>query len=146
MTQLSLNYSFEEMTATGHADLQDINRKEAGAYLANLTDLAKFIAEPLREKYGAYHINCAFRGPELNKAVGGVPSSQHCLGQAMDISRADWTWEALDEVANWIKKESGLKFGQVIREDHGGAVWLHVSTGTRCEALDYKDGKYSVRG
>ena len=144
--KLTDNFTYEEMSATEHADLQAINRNEAGPFMANLLDLASFLLEPIRAEYGAFHIDSAFRGPELNAKVGGVPTSQHCQGQAADISRKDWTWDALDGVANWIKKESDLKFGQCIREIDGARVWLHISTGTKCEAEDHKaGGEYTLR-
>lgn len=41
----------------------------------------------LREACGVpLHVNCGYRCPEHNKAVGGVENSQHCLGLAADIS------------------------------------------------------------
>ena len=144
--QLSEHFSFDDAVHTDHSELSAINRIIGAAYLSNEKDLANFLLEKIRSKYGAFHINCWFRGPDLNTKVGGVPTSQHCTGQAADISRSDWTWEALDGVANWIKKESNLMFGQVIRErNNTGSVWLHVSTGTKCEALDHDVNGYITR-
>lgn len=143
--KLTEHFTIEELTATSHADIQAANRSAANPYLISIMDLASFLLEPIRAHYGPFTISSGFRGPELNARVGGVATSQHCIGQAADLCRADWTWDALDKVANWVKKESGLKFGQVIREQHGSAVWLHISTGMKCEALDFKDGKYYVR-
>jgi len=142
--KLTTNFKYEELVSTDHADLKDINMAEAGPYMVSLMDLCSFVLEPIRAQFGPFKITSGFRGPELNARVGGVPTSQHCIGQAADLCRSDWTWDALDHVANWIKKESGIKFGQVIRERHGASVWLHVSTGQKCEALDY-DGKYTPR-
>ena len=45
------------------------------------------VLQPLRDKCGhALHVNSGYRSPELNKAVGGVPTSQHILGEAADIA------------------------------------------------------------
>lgn len=45
------------------------------------------LVEQLRSNCGGYPLqcNCAYRCPEHNAEVGGVPNSQHVLGTAMDI-------------------------------------------------------------
>ena len=45
------------------------------------------LVEQLRLNIGGYALqcNCAYRCPEHNAEVGGVPNSQHVLGTAMDI-------------------------------------------------------------
>ena len=45
------------------------------------------LVEQLRYNCGGYPLqcNCAYRCPEHNAEVGGVPNSQHVLGTAMDI-------------------------------------------------------------
>lgn len=142
---ISKHFTFDELTATAHADLIQRNKIEANAFIQNLSTLAESILEPLRDKYGPITISSGFRGPSLNLRVKGSLTSQHCKGEAADCVRPDWTWETLDGVLNWIAKESGLKFGQAIREKHGDACWLHISTGEKCQALDFLDGKYSPR-
>lgn len=139
--KLSEHFTFDEAVNTSHEALEAINRIQGSTYIANMQELADDILEKIRDKYGPFRISSWFRGPELNKSVGGSLTSQHCKGQAADICRSDWTWDALDGVANWLKKDSGIVFGQVIRERDGNRVWLHVSTGTKCEALDHDGGR-----
>lgn len=44
------------------------------------------VLEPLRTKWGEpLYINSGYRCPDLNKAVGGTPTSQHQKGEAADI-------------------------------------------------------------
>lgn len=143
--KLSEHYDLDEATKTSHTDLEAMNRIQGAVYLTDERDLAVNVLEKIRAKYGPFGISSWFRGPELNKAVGGSPTSQHCKGQAADLCRSDWTWEELDGVVNWIKKESGIMFGQVIRERDGARVWLHVSTGKKCEALDHDGHGYTAR-
>ena len=58
----------------------------------NMKMLAEKIFEPLRLWVGGpIKINSMFRSEELNKAIGGSSSSQHCKGMAMDIRRRLWT-------------------------------------------------------
>jgi len=142
---LSKYFTFDELTTTVHADLSQRNKIEANSFIPNMIALAESILDPLREKYGPITVSSGFRGPSLNLRVGGSGTSQHCKGQAADLCRPDWNWETLDGVVNWIAKESGLKFGQAIREKHGDACWLHISTGEKCQALDFLDGKYTAR-
>ena len=143
--RISEHFTFEEATRTRHTDLEAINRIQGVVYLKEINALATVILEPIRAKYGAFGISSWFRGPELNKAVGGVETSQHCRGEAADLCRSDWTWEELDNVANWIAKKSCIVFGQIIRERQGDKVWLHCSSGDRCETLDHDNKGYIVR-
>ena len=56
----------------------------------NMKNLAAKIFEPLRLWVGGpIKINSMFRSEELNKAIGGSSSSQHCKGMAMDLDDVD---------------------------------------------------------
>ena len=140
---LTPHFSFEELTRTGQAALQDANRREARDY----TDKLKLVAEMLeviRAKFGAVRVNSGFRGPAVNQAVGGSPSSQHSKGEAADIVCPSTT---VDELHRWVVVESGLKFGQCILEKPAGSAWVHISLGApyrdpkRCGESLYFDGK-----
>jgi hypothetical protein len=129
---LTEHFSFEELTRTGQAALQDANRREARDY----TDKLKLVAEMLeviRAKFGAVRVNSGFRGPAVNRAVGGSSSSQHSKGEAADIVCPAVT---VDELHRWIVCESGIAFGQCILEKPGGSAWVHISLGA-----PYRDPK-----
>ena len=139
--KLTEHFGFFELTRTSKAEYQELNRRKALCYTGQLRSLCAGLLEPVRAHYGKpVIIHSGYRCYELNKAVGGSASSQHMLGQA-----ADFHIESLniDEVFLWLWKESGLKFGQLIDERHGGSRWLHISAGTKCEVLGFKDGKYA---
>ena len=54
---------------------------------ANIEALVSNVLDPLRDEYGKpIYVNSGYRCEKHNKAVGGVPKSQHMLGQAADIS------------------------------------------------------------
>lgn len=56
----------------------------------NIKALVEDILQPLRDAWGGpLFINSGYRCPELNKAVGGVPTSQHCLGESADVACTD---------------------------------------------------------
>jgi hypothetical protein len=45
------------------------------------------VLQPLRDAWGKpLHVNSGYRCPELNRLVGGVPTSQHVKGEAADIA------------------------------------------------------------
>ena len=89
--------------------------------------ISEKIFEPLRMHVGGpIKINSFYRGPELNKAIGGSSKSQHCKGQAIDID--DTYGNATNaEMYHWIK--DNLNFDQMIWEfgDDNNPAWVHVS-------------------
>ena len=98
-----------------------------GEQLANMKLLAEKVFEPLREWVrGPIRINSFFRGPELNKAIGGSSKSQHCKGQAVDIDDGGCK-KTNAEMYAWLKEN--LSFDQMIWEfgDDKNPNWVHVS-------------------
>ena len=88
---------------------------------------AEKIFQPLRDWVGGpIKINSFFRSPELNEAIGGSKTSQHCKGQAADIeihSVSNY------DLAKWIEKKTD--FDQVILEFYTPGIpdsgWVHVT-------------------
>jgi hypothetical protein len=140
---LTQHFSFEELTRTGQASLQDANRQEALPYVERLKAVAEML-EVIRSRFGPVRVSSGFRGPAVNAAVGGSASSQHCKGEAADITCASCDVETLHR---WIVTESGLRFGQCILEKPPGKAWVHISLGApyrdpkRCGESLYFDGK-----
>jgi zinc D-Ala-D-Ala carboxypeptidase len=96
-------------------------------HLDNMKLLAEKIFEPLRKWVGGpIRINSFYRGPELNKAIGGSSKSQHCKGQAMDIDDTG-CHKTNAEMYAWIK--DNVDFDQMIWEfgDDENPNWVHVS-------------------
>lgn len=52
----------------------------------NMYLLVKFGLNPVRAKFGPVKIDSGYRSGEHNTAVGGVSDSQHCTGEAVDLS------------------------------------------------------------
>ena len=54
--------------------------------ISNLKNLVDHVLDPLRVKYGKpITINSGFRSLKVNKKVGGVSTSQHCLDEQSEI-------------------------------------------------------------
>ena len=89
--------------------------------------LAEKVFEPLRKWVGGpIKVNSFFRSPDLNTAIGGSKTSQHCKGQAVDI---ECPGTANYDVAKWI--EENIDFDQLILEFYTPGIpdsgWVHVS-------------------
>lgn len=139
--KLSEHFTFWELTNTSHTDRLEWNRQEAVQFQNALRDLATNLLEPIRAHFNApVLVSSAFRGPTLNKVVGGASTSQHMVGQAADFHVHN---VPDSKVFEWVWKQSGLKFGQLILENVGGTQWVHISTGTKREVLSYTNGNYT---
>jgi len=89
--------------------------------------LAKKVFEPLREWVGGpIKVNSFFRSPELNTAIGGSKTSQHCKGQAIDIDDV-YGYKTNSDMYHWVKEN--LNFDQMIWEFGTDTQpnWIHIS-------------------
>lgn len=104
-----------------------LNNTPGDKEYSNMQLLAEKIFEPLRKYVGGpIKINSFYRGPELNKAIGGSSKSQHCKGQAIDIDDT-YRHKTNAEMYKWIKEN--LNYDQMIWEfgDDNNPAWVHVS-------------------
>jgi len=107
--------------------LKNIPTSEA---IENLKALFNNVIEPLRVAYGKpLQINSGYRSPSVNKAVGGVATSQHTTGQACDIEPVQPGYEK-DFCLFVISKINELPIDQIIIEfadKEGRPNWMHIS-------------------
>ena len=127
MKKISKHVSYKEGVRSTTALRLGLNNDPSKEHLENMMFVSERIFEPLRAYVnGPIRINSFYRGPELNKAIGGSKKSQHCKGQAMDI---DDTYGVMSNATmyNWIKKN--LDFDQMIWEfgNKKNPDWIHVS-------------------
>ena len=90
MGTISRSFSWSEFEATSHA--AELARKGVRNVIPSfevrdsVLALVRRVLQPLRDKYGKpMKVNSGYRCKELNEIVGGVPTSQHRLGEAADI-------------------------------------------------------------
>ena len=97
-------------------------------HLENLEELLVKLNH-LRTAYGKpLRISSGYRSLALNKAIpGSSRTSQHCLGQAMDIDGDILGGISNKDIFNFIK--DNLEFDQLIWEFGGSSNpdWVHVS-------------------
>ena len=127
MENISKHVSYKEGVYSITALRLGLNNDPSDVHLANMRLISEKVFEPLRMHVGGpIKINSFYRGPELNKAIGGSSKSQHCNGQAIDID--DTYGHATNaEMYHWIKEN--LNFDQMIWEfgDDNNPAWVHVS-------------------
>jgi hypothetical protein len=134
------------MTKSETALRKGMPNEPTEADIANLKLLAEKVLQPLRDHYGVgIKVNSGYRSPDVNAAVGGSRTSDHCKGQAADIEIAGIPNATL---AQYIK--DSLQYTQLILEFYTPGIpdsgWVHVSydaNNLKCQALTAvkKDGK-----
>ena len=144
MKNISEHISYKEGVYSITALRLGLNNDPTKTHLTNMELLAEKIFEPLRKHVGGpIKINSFYRGPELNKAIGGSANSQHCKGQAIDIDDV-YGYMSNADMYEYIK--NNLSFDQMIWEfgNSDNPDWVHVSyvneeaNRNRC-LLAYKD-------
>lgn len=125
--QLSKNLSLAEMIRSESAKRKGISNIPTEEHLANMKKLAINVFQPIRDHFNVpIHISSGYRSLELNKAIKGSKTSQHCTGEAIDIDM-DGTTISNAQIFNWVK--NNLVFDQMIWEfgTDSNPDWVHVS-------------------
>jgi len=127
--KLSEHLDLSEVTRSESAKRKGISNMPTEAHIANFKLLAENIFEPIRTHFRCpIIISSGYRSKELNAAIGGSLTSQHCQGEAIDIDM-DGTPNGVTNrmVFDYIK--DNLEFDQLIYEfgDKENPDWVHVS-------------------
>lgn len=120
-------FSLAEFIHSATAKRLNIDNTPTFEIVDNLNRLADYL-DNIREKLGKpILVNSGYRCPVLNKAVGGVASSQHQKGLAADLVCAD-----MAKLESVLRETGG--FDQLIKEHRKGfpnSFWFHVSVCAR---------------
>ena len=130
-TNLSEHFTLRELTKTS----VNIENVPSEAQVENLKRVCRWL-ERLRkrwnDKYGdgddPIIINSGFRSAAVNKAVGGVPTSNHLTGCAVDI-RCIGMEQALRYAAILldISDMSREDFDELLIEQKRSVIWIHFA-------------------
>lgn len=143
--KLSYNFTLAELTKSEVAIRRAIDNTPTLAIIDNLQALVDNILQPIRNALGPVIVTSGYRSPAVNVAVGGSPTSDHCLGMAADIEIVGLDNKVL---AQYVR--NNFKFTQLILEFYQDGIpssgWVHVSydpKDLKCEVLRAvkKDGK-----
>lgn len=93
MGTISRNFSWSEFENSPIAKAKGIlNVINTFEIRDSVKALVLKVLQPLRDVYGKpMKVNSGYRCPELNAAVGGVPTSQHKKGEAADVLTGNHT-------------------------------------------------------
>lgn len=122
MNNISEHITYEEATVSDTGLRHGIvNTPDAGT-IERMKAVAIACFEPLRAWYGKpLKVNSFYRCKDLNAILKGSPTSQHCKGEAIDITAG--SKEENKKLYEWAKHN--LKFDQLINEyDYS---WVHIS-------------------
>jgi len=145
--KISKHVSYKEGVYSITALRLGLDNDPSNDHLQNMKLLSEKIFEPLRTRVGSpIKINSFYRGPKLNKAIGGSEKSQHCHGQAIDI---DDTYGHMKNCDMYKFIKENLEFDQMIWEfgTDKNPNWVHVSYTNpgenrgRCLKAYREDGK-----
>ena len=133
---LSEHFVLGEFTRSKYPEVYNIPSHEA---IANLKRLCEWL-EVLREKASQpIIINSGYRSPQLNRKVGGAPTSNHLTGCAADIRTSGFE-QAIEYASILIAyaTESNQDYDELlIEKNRYGAVWVHF-------AVRPKDNRHKV--
>jgi hypothetical protein len=125
---LSPHFTLAELVRSNVAVRRGFPNDPDDDAVASLRALAVAVLEPVRALLGVpLRVESGYRSPVVNAYVGGSTNSQHCLGEAVDV-----TLGGADLLAAARKiAASGVRFDQLILElydacrlDRG---WIHLS-------------------
>lgn len=136
--KLTKNFTLEELTRSATAIRHGLSNAPTPEVQKWLTELAVKVLQPLRDAYGEpIIVNCGYRSPAVNKALASdykkagkkiqvATNSQHCIGQAADITGGS---PARNKELFNLAVKLKLPFDQLI--DEYGYQWIHISFGPR---------------
>ena len=138
------HFTLQELKHSNTATAEGINNEPGPAAIEALRALCAAVLDPLREALGSsITVNCAYRGPVLNKRVGGVANSQHLTGQAADLQAS--AKSVLDLFK--LTLQLGLPYDQVIYEARSAtSKWLHVSHAVGANRGEIRVAKFGPDG
>ena len=123
--QLSQHFLLGEFTKSNYPEVYNIPSHVA---IENMKRVCVWL-EPLRQAQGPIVINSGYRSPQLNKKVGGVSTSNHLTGCAVDI-RCSGIEQAIEYAAILIgyARETQQDYDELfIEKNKYGRYWVHFA-------------------
>lgn len=116
-------FTLKELTKSTVARNNGIKNEPDALAKTSLALLVEKVLDPLREAWGApIFVTSGYRSEALNRAVNGVPTSEHLYGRAADITAG--SPEKNKELFD-LAIALDLPFRQLI--DEKNYSWLHIS-------------------
>ena len=122
--KLTENLTLLEATKSNTATRLGIDNTPPPAIVERMIETAEKIFQPLRDALGPIRVSSFYRSPDLNRAIGGSKTSQHCKGEAIDMQGILATNKMLFNSACDLEDFDQIiwEFGTLEEPD-----WVHVS-------------------
>lgn len=122
--KLTENLTLQEATKSNTATRLGIDNTPPPAIIERMVETAEKIFQPLRDAVGPIRVSSFYRSPDLNRAIGGSKSSQHCKGEAIDMQGITASNKELFNQACDLEDFDQIiwEFGTLEEPD-----WVHVS-------------------
>lgn len=123
---ISEHITYDEAVKSQTATRLKIENIPSGEQVECMKIVAEKCFEPMRTYWGtSLMVDSFYRSPELNKAIGGVVTSQHCKGEAIDVYAGSLANNK--KLLEWAK--ANLIFDQLLWEfgTDEGPSWVHIS-------------------
>jgi len=120
--KLSKHFNLAELIKTNVRQFDNMPNMTA---IDNLQLLVDNVLQPVRDHFGPVVVTSGYRSPDVNKAIGGSATSDHCKGMAADFEVIGVPNKV---VAEWVRHN--CKFRQLILEFPGANPndgWVHVA-------------------
>ena len=105
-----------------------ISNEPTQEHLVNLIEVSNNVFQLIRDHFGsAITVSSGYRSKDLNRVLKGSKTSQHCLGEALDLDNDAREYPTNAQIFKYIK--DNLIFDQLIWEfgDDKNPNWVHVS-------------------
>ncbi len=122
---ISQHVTLGELIRSETAKRLGISNMPTPEHIENLKAICEHIFEPIRAEFRVpIYISSGYRSKDLNKAIKGSATSQHCKGEALDLDVDGHSHDITNkQIFDFIVAK--LPFDQVINEfDY---AWIHVS-------------------
>ena len=126
--KLSNHVTFKEAVKSNTATRLGIKNTPTANHLEVMRRTARILFDPIREHIGAaLGVSSFYRSSDLNTAIKGSKTSQHCKGEAIDIDADMYGNGTNKQVFDFIK--DNIDFDQLIWEygTDKEPAWVHVS-------------------
>ena len=126
---ISKYVSYKEAVKSDAAIRHGIDNTPNDDQLRAMKNVATNVFDQVRAHFGIpIGVSSFFRSVKVNRAVGGSGTSQHCLGEAIDIDADIYGHVTNRQIFDFIR--NNLTFDQLINEfpdSTGEPSWVHVS-------------------
>ena len=148
---LSQHFVLGEFLKSATATKHNINNTPLKCHIMRLQNLAVRSLEPIRQHLKLpIQVTSGYRSPELNKQVGGVPTSQHMKGEAADLTIPEehrpFSVTNDEQAARLLLMyaKQYADYDQLILEHYKKGDkevwWLHIS----CR-IDYRKNRHQIK-